>query len=238
MPIVYLADLKNLPYGNKPLPLIRNLLEKNFDLLVSLDVQRIIVACHTASTQVRESDWQGVPIANVLSLMAQESLKVTQNKHIGVLATRATVESKAFEHAINSEDPTVTVVTQACPLFVPLIEEGWWDDPVTHMVAKKYLEPLHSYDIDTLILGCTHYPLIKMVIEKYAPLSVKKILEAGPLLLNQLKDELISNSGDCSHSAPIRMITTVPPNSFWSWLALQFLGSDLSQRLHWEVMSS
>jgi glutamate racemase len=165
--LVYFGDTARVPYGTKsPKTIIRYSLE-NTQMLCSFNVKMVIVACNTSSSyalDVLRSEFS-FPVVGVVEPGARLAVGKTKVGRIGVIGTEATVRSGAYRRAIASVNPLVDVYEQACPLFVPLIEEGWLEDPVTREVARRYLKPLLEKGIDTLVLGCTHYPLIKSLLE-------------------------------------------------------------------------
>ena len=167
--LIYFGDTARVPYGTKsPKTIIRYSIE-NTKLLRSFDVKMVVVACNTSSTyalEILKSEFSNVPIIGVVNPGAKLAVSSTKSGKIGVIGTEATVRSGAYRKAIVSINPFSDVFEKACPLFVPLIEEGWLEDPVTLEVARRYLLPLLERGIDTLVLGCTHYPLIKRVLAK------------------------------------------------------------------------
>lgn len=159
---VYLGDTARLPYGSKSLDTIRRYLKQNIAFLLREDVKAIVVACNSASTVVLEnSDDFTVPIYNVIEPGAALAAQASVKKTIGVLGTKATVASRAYVNTLHKIDPRLTVYQQACPLLVPLVEEGWDADPLTNLVIYRYVQPLVRAGVDTLILGCTHYPVLQ-----------------------------------------------------------------------------
>jgi glutamate racemase len=167
--LIYFGDTARVPYGTKsPKTIIRYSIE-NTKLLRSFDVKMVVVACNTSSSyalEILKSEFSNVPIIGVVNPGAKLAVSSTKSGKIGVIGTEATVRSGAYRKAIVSINPFSDVFEKACPLFVPLIEEGWLEDPVTLEVARRYLLPLLEKRIDTLVLGCTHYPLIKKVLAK------------------------------------------------------------------------
>jgi glutamate racemase len=143
-------------------------------MLLEEDCKTIVVACNTASalalTTLETST--PVPVTGVIRPGAAAAVAATRNRHIGVIGTRATIRSGAYERAIRSLDPTVEVSARACPLFVPLIEEGWLEGEITDRVVRQYLQPLLDDGIDTLVLGCTHYPLLRRAIGEFLGANV------------------------------------------------------------------
>lgn len=164
---IYLADTARLPYGSKSLHTIRSYVEQNVRFLRQYTLKALVIACNSASTAILEQPLKSdIPILNVVEPGARKALQVTSGKRIGVLGTRATVFSEAYPRTLRRLEPSVEVFQQACPLFVPLVEEGWIDDPVTNLIVFRYISTLLPHQIDTLILGCTHYPVLKKSIEK------------------------------------------------------------------------
>ncbi|MGN1146098.1 MAG: glutamate racemase [Acetatifactor sp.] len=161
--IVYFGDTARVPYGSKSKETVTRFSRQIVRFLRTHQVKTIVVACNTASAYAleeleRETD---IPIIGVVKPGAKVAAEVTRNGKIGVIATEATIGSRIYSQYIKQLNKDVTIYGKACPLFVPLVEEGLWQDPVTDEIAKRYLSELIDLDIDTLILGCTHYPLIR-----------------------------------------------------------------------------
>ena len=161
--IVYFGDTARVPYGSKSKETVTRFSKQIVRFLQTYQVKTIVVACNTASAFALEELEQetDIPVIGVLKPGAKTAAEVTRNGKIGVIATEATIGSKMYSHYIKELNKQVTIYGKACPLFVPLVEEGLWEDPVTDEIAKRYLTELTDIDIDTLILGCTHYPLIR-----------------------------------------------------------------------------
>lgn len=171
--LVYLGDTARVPYGNKSAATIERYAVEDAQFLLSKGVKMIVVACNTASALAApalRAQFPDVPVLGMIGPGARAAVAATQNRRIGVIATAATVGSGAYEKRIREalaaagDDGPVTIISKACPLFVPLVEEGETDSEIARLVAAKYLNPLKSDGIDTLVLGCTHYPLLKGVI--------------------------------------------------------------------------
>ena len=161
--IIYFGDTARVPYGNKSQETVTRFSEQIVRFLNTFQVKTIVVACNTASayaldTLEKESE---IPMIGVVKPGAKAAVEATRNGRIGVIATAATIGSKIYSKYITELNSDVTIHGKACPLFVPLVEEGLWDDPVTNEIARRYLAELIDINIDTLILGCTHYPLIR-----------------------------------------------------------------------------
>lgn len=161
--IIYFGDTARVPYGSKSQETVTRFSRQIVRFLQTFHVKTIVVACNTASAYAldvleQETD---IPIIGVVKPGARTAAEVTKNGRIGVIATEATIGSQIYTQYIKELNKDVTIYGKACPLFVPLVEEGLWQDPVTDEIAKRYLTELIDIDIDTLILGCTHYPLIR-----------------------------------------------------------------------------
>ncbi len=169
--ILYLGDTARLPYGDKSQRTVARYTRRNLDFLIGRGVKAAVIACNTASAIVLDELEVSLPIWGVVEPGAESALAATRGR-VGVIATAATVRSDAYGRAIRRLDARVQVVSKACPLFVPLVEEGWNDDPISQQIAERYLEPLLAQDIDTLVLGCTHYPLLRPVLRRVVGPSV------------------------------------------------------------------
>ena len=161
--LIYFGDTARVPYGNKSPATVRRYAGEILDFLLGRDVKMVVVACNTASAHALEElqRLSPVPVEGVILPGAQAAAQATRSGRVGVIGTAGTIASGAYERAIHEHKGTVAVVAKACPLFVPLVEEGWLNHPATRLVAETYLRELWEHDIDTLVLGCTHYPLLK-----------------------------------------------------------------------------
>lgn len=165
--ILYLGDTARVPYGGKSAETVTRYSREISDLLLSEGAKMIVVACNTASAlavPTLASEYP-VPMIGVLEPGAAVAVKATRTGKIGVIGTRATIGSQAYSKAIHTLNPDLSVMATACPLLVPLIEEGLFEDEITDTVLRRYLDPMLSEGIDTLVLGCTHYPLLKKAIQ-------------------------------------------------------------------------
>jgi len=165
--LVYFGDTARVPYGSKSKNTILKYSRQIIRFLQTQHVKAIVVACNTASAYALEDIKKEIdlPIIGVIKPGARVACQTTRNGKIGVIATEATIRSGIYKQFINGQNPDYQVLGKACPLFVPLVEEGWQKDPVTITVAARYLEELIKQEIDTLILGCTHYPLLRSTIQ-------------------------------------------------------------------------
>lgn len=205
--IIYFGDTARVPYGSKSQDTVTRFSGQIVRFLRTFQVKTIVVACNTASAyalDTLETDTD-IPIIGVIKPGANVAADVTRNGRIGVIATEATIGSRMYPKYIEELDKNVTIYGKACPLFVPLIEEGLWEDPVTDEIARRYLTELIDIDIDTLILGCTHYPLIRATLKRimgdsvtlvnpaYETAKELKEMLAGLSLLNDEPPVLGSN---------------------------------------------
>jgi glutamate racemase len=164
--IVYFGDTARVPYGNKSKETIITYSRQIVKFLQTQEVKAIVIACNTASAFALETiaSEVSIPIIGVVKPGARVAAEATQNGNIGIIGTEGTIGSRIYNQYLSEMNPSVNVYGKACPLFVPLVEEGWLRDPVTVEVAKRYMSELQGKGIDTLVLGCTHYPLIRHVI--------------------------------------------------------------------------
>ncbi len=160
--IVYFGDTARVPYGSKSKKTITKYTRQIIRFLMTHQVKALVIACNTMSAcSLEEVEKElSIPIIGVVKPGARVAAEQTKNKRVGVIATESTIHSEMYEHFINEIDPKVHVIGKACPLLCPLVEEGMLEDPVTDEIARRYLEDLMKQDVDTLILGCTHYPLL------------------------------------------------------------------------------
>jgi glutamate racemase len=166
--ILYLGDTARLPYGSKSEDTVTRYTRRNIEFLAERGVKAVVVACNTASAlALPHLDLHGLPTWGVIEPGARQAAAVSRGR-VGVIATEGTVRSDAYPKALRALRPDLEILSKACPLFVPLVEEGWHDDPVTAEVAERYLRPLLDAGVDTLVLGCTHYPLLKPVLQRIA----------------------------------------------------------------------
>lgn len=166
--IFYLGDTARVPYGGKSSSTVQRYSLEMTEILLKENAKAIVIACNTASAIALDTLEKNlpVPVVGVIKPGAQAAIKATRNRHVGVIGTRATIGSGAYEKALRALDGDVRVTSRACPLLVPLIEEGWLNDKLTDSVIQRYLEPLVHENIDTLVLGCTHYPLLTGAISR------------------------------------------------------------------------
>lgn len=166
--LIYFGDLARTPYGSKSAGTLCKYSRQNTEFLLSHGAKIIIVACNSAASVAAELLLAGydVPIFEVITPAVAKAVSVTKNNRIGVIGTRATIKSNIYDHKIRQVRGEATVFSQPCPLLVPLVEEGWLGKRETKMILRRYLHPLKHKNVDTLVLGCTHYPLLKEMIAR------------------------------------------------------------------------
>jgi len=227
--IVYFGDTARVPYGIKSKETVIRFSIENILFLLEQDVKLICVACNTVSSvalSVIKKHFK-VPIVGVLSPGVREAVYATRNKRVGVIGTKGTIKSHSYENEIRRLDPAIKVFSQACPLFVPFVEEGWLKGRTVTDVAQTYLNPLKKEGVDTVILGCTHYPVLKPVIKKVLGKNVKLIDSAKQVSIEVKKilgEENMLNAGRIRGKHEFY----VSDNPEWfSGLAKRFLGESL-----------
>lgn len=190
---IYLGDTARLPYGTKSEKAVINFSIQNTEFLLRFNIKALVVACNTASSLALEAlrnRFPQLPIFGVIEPGARLAVELTRNGNIGIIGTEATIRSSRYEKIIKKLAPEIKIYKKACPLFVPLVEEGWIEHEVTYKVAEEYLQDLKKEGVDTLILGCTHYPVLKKVIAKVMGDGVR-LVESGKAIAPVLKKKLI-----------------------------------------------
>jgi len=224
--IVYFGDTARVPYGTKSGETIIRYSREIVKALLKHKVKMVVVACNTASSlalDVLKKEFD-LPILGVIEPGARKASEVTRNRKVGIIATSSTVKSGKYARKIIHFNKNIIVISQACPLFVPLVEEGWFEHAVTYQVAEQYLTEMKKKKIDTLILGCTHYPLLKGVLHNVMGPKVQLVDSAREVAL-QVKELLTKNRllrtrlRPCQHT----FIVSDEPKQF-QHLAMRFLG--------------
>ncbi len=222
--IVYFGDTGRVPYGTRSREIIIKYALQDMRFLLTYPIEAVLVACGTVSSTALDTlrAIYDIPILGVVDSAAEAAVKATKNKKIGVIATGATILSHSFENKIHAIDESIKVISTACPLLVPLVENGYTDpdDPVTRRVLSDYLTEIKASKADTLILGCTHFPLIAPAIAKVLP---------GVTLINsgaEAAGALYDIVGDKKESAETKYFVSDNPDNFRS-LASLFLEKDI-----------
>jgi glutamate racemase len=223
--IVYVGDTARVPYGPKSPETVRRYSREIAGFLQGEGVKALVVACNTATAHALPMlrEMLDMPVVGVVEPGARAALAATRGGAVGVIGTVGTVASRAYERAIRAIAPATQVVAAACPLFVPLVEEGWLDTEPTRLIARSYLRPLAECGVDTLVLGCTHYPLLAPVIADELPgvVLIDSADETAAEVARVLQTEGLTGGGLPSH----RFIATDDPERFLRAGRL-FLGQD------------
>jgi glutamate racemase len=226
--LIYFGDTARVPYGIKSQETIIKLSIENILFLLNQNIKLVCVACNTASSVALPviQKYFKVPIVGVINPGVAEAVYATQNKRIGVIGTKRTIKSRTYEIQIKQLDPEIKVVAAACPLFVPFAEEGWLSGDAVLEVARFYLAPLKKAKVDTVILGCTHYPLLKPVIREVLGDSVTLIDSAKQVAMEVKK--ILTNEGLLNDRRKAAHRFYVSDNPEWfNELAQRFLGKPL-----------
>ena len=230
--ILYFGDTARVPYGSKSPKVVQLFARQDASFLYDKGVKSIIIACNTASAEafdILQDDFD-IPVIGVINPGARAASESTKNGKIGVIGTHGTISSGAYKKAIQDIDKSIEVTAAACPLFVPLVEEGWESKSTTRDIAREYLSPLIEGGIDTLILGCTHYPILKPVLQEIV--SDKIILvdsaEATAGELKQILDEQgLGNSSQENTDKHSFYVSDFPFK--FKEMAERFLGKELAE---------
>ena len=217
--IYYLGDTARVPYGGKSASTVQRYSLEIAALLLGENAKTIVVACNTASAVALPALIEGlpVPVTGVIAPGAAAATVATRNGHIGVIGTRATIKSGAYERALRALNPEIRVTARACPLLVPLIEEGWLESEITDDVLMHYLQPLLDDGIDTLVLGCTHYPLLRAAIGRLLGDAVT-LVDSAENCAVAMRVLLAKENLEAppSHIGTLQVALTDPPDNFLS----------------------
>lgn len=229
--IIYFGDTGRVPYGNRGRDVIRRYAKEDAEFLLSKGVKLIIAACGTVSSVASDiGDTLPVPFVGVVAPASISAVRATRNRRIGVAGTAATVSSGSFVRTIGKIGPEISVFTKACPLFVNIVEEGYFSkaDPLPALVTERYLEPLKQADVDTLILGCTHFPMLSEVISEYMGEKVT-LINAGEETAKTAKAALEADGllNDGQRTGKSEFFVSDRPEGF-SRIAEVFLGKKIS----------
>ncbi|MCI0454446.1 MAG: glutamate racemase [Candidatus Dadabacteria bacterium] len=229
--IIYLGDTASVPYGTKSSETVIKYSQINSRFLVSKGIKLLVVACNTASAvSLTGLRWDlEIPVMGVIEPGARKGVRITKTGKVGVIGTPSTIKSGAYKKAMENMAPEIKVYSKACPLLVPLAEEGWTDGEIAQLTARRYLEPLKESGIDVLILGCTHYPLLKSTIQKVIGEDVALVDSAEETALEierTLKENGISNEG--SYSTQREFYLTDVSETFIA-IAERFLGEKVER---------
>ncbi|MCL2081343.1 MAG: glutamate racemase [Oscillospiraceae bacterium] len=215
--IIYLGDTARVPYGNRGCEVIKRFASANARFLLGYKVETLVIACGTVSTVALDElrRLSPVPVLGVVEPACRQAVGATKNKRVGLIATKATAASRAYERTIAGLDADVEVFGNPCPLFVPLVENGRFraGDAVIETVAAEYLAPLKAAGVDTLILGCTHYPLLKGIISDYMGEGVA-LIDAGEAVAAALAGSAVRAANENRGGGTTRYLVTDDEDKF------------------------
>ena len=231
---IYFGDNSRAPYGNKARSTIIRYSLQNMEFLKSKDVKMIVIACNTASAYAYEAlkDKAEVPVVEVVTPGAEVAIKATRNGKIGIIGTKATISTGVYKDAVErcaerQGISNIEIYQKTCPLFVSLAEEGWWDNEVTRLTAKEYLTPLKEAGIDTLVMACTHYPLLAKVIGEIMGEGITLVNTgeaAASVVKSVLEEKDMTSSGA---TASVKEFYTSDDAAMFESIATPFLGEGL-----------
>ena len=231
---IYFGDNSRAPYGNKSRSTIIRYSLQNMKFLESKDVKMIVIACNTASAYAYDTlkDRAGVPVVEVVTPGAEAAIRATKNGKIGIIGTKATISTGVYKKAV--EDcaekhgiKNIEIYQKTCPLFVSLAEEGWWDNEIARLTAKEYLTPLKEAGIDTLVMACTHYPLLAKVIGEIMGDGIT-LVNTGEAAAAVVKNMLTEGGNTCGAAGtPEREFFTSDEPEMFESVATPFLGEGL-----------
>lgn len=202
--IIYFGDTARVPYGSKSKETVTKFSSQIIRFLMTKQVKAIIIACNTVSSNCYEEltrQFPQIPIFGVVNPGVESCVKTTKNNIVGVIGTQATINSGAYERGIKEQNPDITVYSKACPLFVPLAEEGWTDNEVARMTVSAYVGELLEKGIDSILLGCTHYPLLKRCISQVVGEKVA-IVDPAKATAVKMQEYLTENDMLCNDNSP------------------------------------
>jgi glutamate racemase len=227
--IVYFGDTARVPYGNKSQETVTRFSLEIATFLVRQNIKCLVVACNSASAHALDALQRRfeIPVIGVIEPAVEAALAASPRGRIGVIGTLATVGSSAYSHLVEQRVPGAGLIQRACPLFVPLVEEGWLDHPVTRLVAEEYLGELRHADLDSLILGCTHYPLLAPLLHDLMGPAVR-LIDSGAEAARATAT-LLAERGQLAAGPPVHhlYLSDEPRRRSFSRIAQTFLGREL-----------
>ncbi|MDO8500552.1 MAG: glutamate racemase [Gemmatimonadaceae bacterium] len=229
--IIYFGDTARVPYGPKSPDTVLRYSREITSFLRGEGVKAVVIACNTATAHALSAlkEENDLPIVGVIEPGARAAAGATRSGRVGVIGTQGTIHSRAYERAISAVSPGAEITALACPLFVPLVEEGWLDTEATRLIAREYLEPMAAANVDTLVLGCTHYPLLKHVIGSVVGRDVRLIdsaEETAAETATTLRDAGLAH--EATDDARYRFIASDAPGQFLR-VGQRFLGASIDR---------
>lgn len=226
--VIYFGDTARVPYGPKSPDTVRRYAGEILTFLLARGVKALVVACNTITAQALDylKDRSPVPLVGVIEPGARAAVAATKTGKIGVIGTVGTIASGAYERAIRALRPDATVLARPCPLFVPLVEEGWFDHPATELIAREYLGTLERAEVDVLVLGCTHYPLLKPLLARVMGRGVT-LVDSAEETAKVVAQELEARGLLAGHRAPEHLFVVSDDEPHFRKVGARFLGEQL-----------
>ena len=227
--IVYFGDTARVPYGSRSKETVAKYTFQTINFLISKNVKSIVIACNTATAMALKEAQEkyNIPIIGVIEAGARAAASCTSNKIVGVIGTQGTINSKAYNLEVGKLDKDIVIIDKACPLFAPIVEEGWANTDIAFLAAKKYLYELKDKNIDSLVLGCTHYPLLKGAISEVMGNDIKLVNPAEETAkdLNNIleRDNIFKNDG--KYGIYEYYVSGIPEN--FANIAKEFINQEL-----------
>lgn len=229
--IIYFGDTARVPYGIKSEETVCSYALEITDFLMTRDVKMILIACNTVSASARDEVQKrarDIPVLDVITAGTKAAMKFPNHRHIGVIGTLATIGSGAYNNAIRENNGDIKITAEPCPLLVPLAEEGWTDNDIAEQIIRKYLQKFEGSNLDSLILGCTHYPLFKSLIQSTLHDPNIEIVDSGRSIAEMAKNKLEElNLWNDGPSGSFECFVSDRPQRFQE-LAERFLGTEIS----------
>lgn len=229
--IIYFGDTARVPYGPKSPDTVLRYSREITSFLRGEGVKAVVIACNTATAHALSAlrEENDIPIVGVIEPGSRAAASATRSGRVGVIGTQGTIRSGAYERAISAASPAAEITALACPLFVPLVEEGWLDTEATRLIAREYLEPMAAANVDTLVLGCTHYPLLKHVIGSVVGRDVRLIDSAEETAAETATTlRSIGLAHEATNDARYRFIASDAPEQFLR-VGQRFLGASIDR---------
>ena len=231
---IYFGDTAHVPYGTKSAKSIIQYSEKITTFLIKHHVKTVVIACNTASSVAAQylRNKFDIPIFDVVSPCVDSAVKISKNKNIGVIGTQSTISSNSYTNAFKKRNSALNIYEKACPLFVPLIEEGWENNQISIDITMEYLKGFRSHKIDTLVLGCTHYPIMKKTIQSVIGQDIH-LISSGDAVANTIHQNLQKHHLKAnSNNTPTDFFYVSDFPQKFNELGSQFLGHSLINLRH------
>jgi len=236
--LVYFGDCGRIPYGTKSRETVQKYTMQDIRFLLSQNVKAIVIACNTASAYgfERAREHFAVPVFEVVTPGARAAVRETRTGKIGVIGTPGTISTGVYERAIRTVagGRPVEIISKACPMFVPLVEEGWWDNEIAFKIAEEYLRPMQAQGIDTLVLGCTHYPILEKTIAAVMGPDVK-LVSSGVEMAAEIAAFVCETDLHADHATPTRDYFTSDSVEKFIEMGEAFLGQTIPQTAHVDI---